>query len=206
MSNGSSDGVGSVTMLLNQVREGGLSEHAAQTLYERYIRQLEWVARDRMGSLPRRVVDEEDIASTVMEQFFRGVKEGKFPTLDDRHDLWQILLMILQRRVVDRHRRVKARRKELGESALMPPEPDGSAEGGLNGVPESAPTPDDIAALREEIDHRLRQLPEERWRQVAVWKMEQRSHAEIAASLDCSIKTVERILNDIRKHWRPADD
>jgi RNA polymerase sigma factor (sigma-70 family) len=197
--------IGSVTMLLRRGKDG-MSPDAIQRLYERYIKQLEWVARGKMGGLSRRVVDEEDVASTAMTQFFLGVQKGQFPRLDDRHDLWQVLLMILDRRIVDRRRRGKARCQEVGESALMPLNPDSSAQGGVDKVPESAPTPQDVVILREEIECRLQQLPQERWRQVAVWKMEQRSHAEIAKMLDCSIKTVERILGEIRRCWQPVEE
>jgi len=47
----------------------------------------------------------------------------------------------------------------------------------------------------------LEQLPDEALRQVALWKLEGYSNAEIAAKLACIERTVERKLARIRRIW-----
>jgi RNA polymerase sigma factor (sigma-70 family) len=195
-------GAGSVTMLLEKVKNG-LDPAAAQQLFERYFRQLEWVARGKMAGLKRSVKDEEDLAVTALGQFFQGIRNGRFPRLDDRHDLWQVLLVVLDRRVVDERRRQQGK-KELGESAIGVPESDDGPRRGMNELPGSAATPEALVILREQLDLLLQRVPKEKWRQVALWKLEQRTNAEIAQRLDCTVRQVERILSDIRQCLEPT--
>jgi RNA polymerase sigma factor (sigma-70 family) len=189
---------GSVTVLLNAIK-AEMNPEAAQKLYERYFQQLEWIARGKLRGAARRIQDEEDVAQVVLGQFYLGVRKNRFPQLADRHDLWQVLMMILSRRVID-HRR----RKNQMEVA-MPVRADSSLDSsnGSSGdvIPESAPRPGDLVEWEEELRCRIDQLPKEVWRQVAVRKLQQHTNAEIASQLDCSISTVERHLKEIRKIW-----
>jgi RNA polymerase sigma factor (sigma-70 family) len=201
MTSDGNQSIGSVTILLNQVKDD-ISSEAAQKLFERYIRQLEWVARGKMGGLKHTVSDEEDFAVTVLGQFFLGVRSGRFPKLNDRHDLWQILLLIMNPSHTDAFRRNQ--RKELGESAIVAATPDGSEVGGVGDLVATAVTPKDLAEWEDQIRHLLAQLPQEKWRQVALWKLEQRTNSEIARLLKCSVRQVERILEAIREQWQAS--
>ena len=53
-----------VTYWLRQLEAG--DEEAARRLWQRYYRELVELARARLGTTPRRVVDEEDVALSVM--------------------------------------------------------------------------------------------------------------------------------------------
>lgn len=192
--------VGSVTVLLNQLKDG-LDAEACQRIYERYVKQLEWVARGKMAGIKRTTGDEEDVALTVMGQFFLAVRNGRFPKLNDRHDLWQVLLVVLERRVVDLRRRPC---REVGESAVSPAGSESLGAAGIQGFPAGGATPDDLALLREQLQCRLQQLPKEKWRRVAMGKLEQRTNAEIAKLMDCSVRQVERILVQIRALWQDS--
>ncbi len=189
---------GSVTVWLQGlVEKGGQDEVAAQRLFDRYFAQLERFARRRLAGLRLHDRDEQDVAIVVMEQFFFGVRAGRFPRLNDRHDLWQVLLMILDRRLIDLYR--KAPEPVCGESAILPPS-GGSGPGTVPAIPDLQPTPDTVVQLAEELSARLNQLPE-RLRPVAVWKLEGRTNAEIARLLNRSVKRVEAKLRLIREVW-----
>ena len=43
-------------------------------------------------------------------------------------------------------------------------------------------------------------------RQIALWKLEGYTNPEIAAKLDCTVRTVERKLERIRAYWEKAKD
>ena len=43
-------------------------------------------------------------------------------------------------------------------------------------------------------------------RQIALWKLEGYTNREIAAQLDCKLRTVERKLERIRAYWETARD
>jgi hypothetical protein len=85
----------SVTEWLHDLKAG--SSNAAQKVWERYVEQVARVANRRLGGRPRRAADEQDIAQEAFASLFRCAKAGRFPRLDDRNDLWQVLVMLTDR-------------------------------------------------------------------------------------------------------------
>jgi DNA-directed RNA polymerase specialized sigma24 family protein len=173
-------------------------EDASQRLYQRYIERLLVVARNKLGPSRRRDADEEDIVLSVINTLFQGIANGVFPQLADRGDLWQVLLMLVERRSADQRRRQLADKRGGGavggESVLIC--------GGIDGVPGSDPTPELAVELREELERRLGQLSDPELRQIAIWKMEAHTNEEIARKLGCVLRTVERRLGLIRRIWK----
>src|SRR5262245_28813364 len=83
---------GSVTIWLSQLKAGDTA--AAQHLWQGYYRRLVGLARQRLQGRPRAVADEEDVALSAFDSFCQGVERGRFPQLDDRDDLWQLLVVL----------------------------------------------------------------------------------------------------------------
>ena len=73
---------------------------AAGKIWHRYVEQLVRHARRKLGRSPRRAVDEEDVVVSAFNGFLQGVDEGRFLKLDDREDLWQVLVMLTERRAI----------------------------------------------------------------------------------------------------------
>ena len=192
----------SVSAWIVALRDG--DESAAQALYQRYIERLTSLARNRLRGMPRRATDEEDVAQVVMNSFFAGVAEARFPRLEDRNDLWQVLVMLTERKVIDRIRRQlsQKRKGEVGESRLIFANDTGSSIGGLQDVMAREPSPQFAAEFAEEFDLRLQQLENEELRQIAIWKLEGRTNEEIARQMGCVTRTVERRLELIRRLWQ----
>ena len=86
----------SITVWIQDLKAG--NETAAQNLWQRYCQRLTHYARQKLGPMARRVADEEDMALMAFHSFCRGVADGRFPQLSDRNDLWQILLMMAERK------------------------------------------------------------------------------------------------------------
>ena len=63
------------------------------------------------------------------------------------------------------------------------------------------PTPDEAVEVAEECERLLNQLKDPKLRQVALWKLEGYTNEEIAKSLGCVLRTVERKLQAIREIW-----
>lgn len=76
-----------VTEWLDRLTQG--DEAAAQAVRDRFFDKLVRLAHKSLEGLPRRVADEEDVALSAMGSFYRGVRAGRFPQLNDRHDLWK---------------------------------------------------------------------------------------------------------------------
>ncbi len=190
---------GSITIFLRALKDG-VEHEAAQRIFERYFGQLERVARDKLAGMRLHDRDEQDVAIVAMEQFFMNVRKGRFPRLNDRSDLWQVLLMILDRRVIDLRR--KKPEPVCGESVLCGGGDSSTLENQLI-VPDVQPTPDTMVQILEEFRIRLNQLPE-KLRPIALWKFEGRTNAEIAQLLSRSEKRVEVKLKLIREIWLHA--
>src|SRR5262249_42941737 len=158
------------------------------------------LARARLQGAARRAADEEDVALSAFDSFVRGAERGRFPGLNDRDGLWQLLFVITVRKACDlvkhegRHTRGSGKVRTLSELADL-------------GAPEALgddPSPELAAQVADECRRLLALLPSEALRQVALWKMEGFTNEEIAERLGCVRFTVDRKLRSIRQVWSGA--
>src|SRR5215475_4539139 len=103
---------GSVTRWVTALKSGDAA--AAQPLWERYHRQLVSLARQKLQSARRRVADEEDVVQNAFHSFFRGVAGGRFPQLEDRNNLWRLLVIITARKALDQLAHERSKRQGGG--------------------------------------------------------------------------------------------
>ena len=193
---------GSVTHWIGALRAGDGA--AAQRLWERYFDRLVRLARAKLGAMPRGAADEEDVALSAFHSFCQGAARGRFPRLDDRDNLWRLLVTITARKALDQVQR-QARKKRGGGrvpvgSARTGGEDDADGAG-LEQVVGREPTPQFAAMVADECRRLLAALGDETLRRVALLRMEGCSDEEIAARVDCSLRTVSRKLALIRKAW-----
>jgi DNA-directed RNA polymerase specialized sigma24 family protein len=185
----------SVTQRISALKRGDQS--AALGLWDAYFRRLVGLARSRLHDTPRLIADEEDVALSAFDSFCRGAQQGRFARLDDRNDLWQILVLITVRKAIDlrnyedRASRGKGRVQSLTELTRE----------GLEAIGDDEPTPELAAQLAEEYQRLMERLGDSSLQNVATWKLEGYSNNEIAARLGCVISTVERKLARIRSKW-----
>jgi RNA polymerase sigma factor (sigma-70 family) len=190
----------SVSTWIGQLRQG--DDTAAQRLFERYVEQLVRVATDRLRDRPKRRADEEDLVLTVFEEFVSRARMGKFPKLHDRQDLWQILLLITDRRAIDQLRREAAYRKRVrGESTLATPDESTSIASPIEHIADREPTPDEAVAFADELATLLSQLKDDELRAIVGDRLAGLTDNEIAQKRRCSLRTVERRLSEIRGRW-----
>jgi RNA polymerase sigma factor (sigma-70 family) len=193
---------GSVTRWVTALKTGDAA--AAQPLWERYHRRLIALARERLRTARRRAADEEDVVQNAFHSFFQGVARGRFPRLDDRDDLWKLLVVITARKALDQLAHEHARRRGggtlQGESRIFPGVPS-AEETGIEQVVGDEPTPEFAAQVAEEYQRLLDLLEDESLQRVAVLKMEGLTRDEIAGRLGCSSRSVARKLDTIRIIW-----
>jgi DNA-directed RNA polymerase specialized sigma24 family protein len=194
---------GSVTVWIRKLDAG--DQVAFQQIWEGYYRRLVGLARRKLRGLPGGAVDEEDVALSAFDSFFRGAEAGRFPKLSDRHDLWQVLVLLASRKAVNQVKReLRAKRgggRVVQASAAGPEEEEGPLFAALIG---REPEPAFAAEVEEEFRRLLGRLPDDelQLRSVAVWKMEGYTNEEIAGKLGRSLATVERRLGLIRRTWK----
>jgi DNA-directed RNA polymerase specialized sigma24 family protein len=190
----------SVSVWLGPLKEG--DPQAAQEIWNRYFEKLVRLARKKLHGAARRVADEEDVALSAFHSFCEGAAQGKFPRLDDRDNLWRVMVIITARkasRLTEHERRQKrGGGKQRGESVFHNEDEELSA--GIQQVVGDEPTPEFAAQIAEEHERLLGKL-EADLRQIAQWKLEGYTNEEIAQIANCGLRTVQRKLNRIRLEW-----
>ncbi|MGA2702453.1 MAG: ECF-type sigma factor [Isosphaeraceae bacterium] len=182
---------------------------ALQPLWERYYARLVERARAKLGTLRSAtpVNDEEDVASSAFHSLYQGLREGRFPRLEDRDDLWRLLVHLTACKAVDRHRAEHRRKrgggKVLSEADMVAAKADGDDEGNpLDRIIGSEPSPQFAATMAEEYHRRLEGLGDETLRRIAELKLACYSNEEIRQQLGCSLRSVTLKLELIRKKWQ----
>jgi DNA-directed RNA polymerase specialized sigma24 family protein len=193
----------SVTRWLARLRQG--DTQAAEVLFRAYFRRLVGLARAHLRQDLRRGADEEDVALSALDSFFRGMAADRFPRLHDRQDLWRLLLTITLFKVCQLVKREQRQRHGGGRVVAavdlfgLLDEPGGD----LDRLTGPDPPPDMVAAFADQCRHRLGQLPGD-LRQVAMARLEGDTVAEAAERLGISHRAVERKLRLIRQIWHDA--
>jgi DNA-directed RNA polymerase specialized sigma24 family protein len=196
------DDRGSVSRWLGDLKAGDGA--AVQPLWERYFARLVRLARAKLRSARHASAagDEEDAALSAFNSFCEGVARGRFPRLDDRDDLWRLLVVITARKAGAQLQR-EGRQKRGGGRVLAAadvgrPEDDDV----LGTVLAAGPTPDFAAAAAEEFRRLLDCLDDDELRRVALDRMEGYTNDEIAGRLGCARRTVARRLDLIKQVWQ----
>ena len=197
-----SEGVGSVTHWIRDLRDGNDVDSAARELWRRYFDRLVGLARARLHAAPRGPADEEDVALSAFDSFCHGVAEGRFTDLGGRDDLWRLLVTMTVRKAVNRvkHERRQKRGggRVVGEAALDGTDPVSDPFARVVG---REPSPELAAMMIDECRRLLGSLRDDSLRRVALLKMEGYDNEEISTRLNCGLRTVERKLGAIRATW-----
>ncbi len=186
---------GSVSRWIDPLKQG--DPEAVRRLWDAYSQRLVRLARDKLRGVPRQMADEEDVALSAFDSLCRGVEKGQFPRLDDRNDLWRLLVTVTVRKAIDHaeHERRASRGggRTLSLTAL--------SESELCELLGDEPTADLAVQIADQCRHLLMVLQSETLRKVALWKMEGHTIHEIAIMLGCVHSTVDRKLRAIREIW-----
>jgi RNA polymerase sigma-70 factor (ECF subfamily) len=177
-------------------------DEAARRIWERYVHRLLALAGQDLGRSVQVRTGPEDVVQSAFGSYFRR-RAGY--ELADRDELWSLLVTITLNKVRNanrHHRRQKRdvrRTQSIGEI--------GGLEGGgcvFDPRRDKDPTPEEAAALAEEVKQRLHELEaagEPDLRRIAQLKLEGYSNREIAESLGLVERSIERKLGRIRKRW-----
>jgi hypothetical protein len=189
---------GSVTRWIQQMRAGdSIVVHA---LAERYFKKLGAAARRRLHKIPQNLHDEEDVANFVLEAVVRNIAEGRYPDLQDRDDLWFLMLAITQRRIssiLKRDSRQKAQpSSQTSLTELLEMYEGELADVALEGDPEHVAI--EIGDCWQEL---MRILPNDEFREIAKLKLEFHSNRQISSMLKLTSKYIDRKVAEIQRLW-----
>jgi len=193
-----------ITVWINRLAQG--EPEAANELWGVYWGKLVQLARQRLRTSPRRVADEEDVALSAFNSFCQGLKKGRFPGLNDRHDLWGLLVTITARKAVAQLRREHAKKRGEGDvcgESVFARGSDPELADGIDCVLGAQPTPELAALAAEQCEILLARLDED-LREVALMKLEGYTIPEIAERLGCVPATIRRRIRRIQTSWSEA--
>src|SRR5262245_33221336 len=186
----------SVSVWIDDLKAG--RQAAAGPLWQRYFERLVRLAQKRLAGARRAAADEEDVALSAFNSFCRAAEAGRFPQLNDRDDLWRLLVVITERKASnqkrDQNRLKRGGGKVVGESVFRKASDQSALEGGIADVTGREPTPAFAAQLAEECQRLMAALDDDTLRQIAVAKMEGYSNEEISQRFGLALRTVERKL------------
>ncbi len=195
--------ISSVTAWLPALKAGG--DDAAQQLWEAYYQRLIGFARSRLRDVPKRDFDEDDVVLSAFNSFYHRAARSAFPQLNDRQDLWALLVTITARKILQKQRYEMSQRRGGGRGRIE------SAGGqsddhvqALNEIIGREPTPQFAAELTERVDELLRELGESDLQRIAIAKMEGYSTPEIAQQIGLTDRTIRRKLKVIATLWENA--
>lgn len=192
---------GSVTKWIEELKGGSSPVHSG--VWGRYFLRLANFVDAGIAKTPGRAVGGEDVASLVLESVCRKVAVGEFPDLRVRGDLWNLLLTVAKRKLVD-HTRLESRQKRGGGRVVL--ETDlgvyQSDAFDMDDIADREPTLDSVISLRDSCNYLIEiVLRDEKTRQVARLMLEGLTNAEIAKHVGVSSRTIERKINLIRILW-----
>ena len=193
------------------------SPEAAEKLWSKFSGKLAALIRRRIDRYGLRRVDEEDLVVDVFASLCRGAEHGRFPRLEEKDDLWQVLLMLTNNKVVDQLRKSPMPQTE----SAIEGHGNESFDNALQMIEGNEPTPRFAAELADELKELMSRLSPQRLeamglrklgghrgdelsemlQTLAAKKLESMTNREIAKDMDLSLRVVERGLRLIRMIW-----
>jgi RNA polymerase sigma factor (sigma-70 family) len=191
-----------VTDWIDRLKAGDAA--AACQLWERYFHDIVRLARWKLGDSPRVAADEEDVAISAFKSLCLRAARGQFHELNDRDDLWRLLVMITVRKAISQRKHQVQHKRGGGWNRIEADrmgKPTGPNDAGLEWLASREVPPEIATMMDEELRRLFDLLADERLRRIAQLRMEGHSGAEIATQLGCNRRTVTRKLELIRLRW-----
>ena len=196
----------SVSLWIQDLKDG--QQEAASRLWDRYFDRMVVLARKKLGNAEKRVADEEDLAISVFHALCDGASAGRFGNLENRDDLWLLLIAITGNKAVDQVRRQTSQKRGGGEvrGNSIFRRNDGTEEASFEGLLGENPTPELLVSVDEEYGRLLDSLHDDVQRQIVRLKLAGHQNKEIAEKVGISLRSVERKLQVIRDAWAQEFD
>ncbi|MDX1967350.1 MAG: ECF-type sigma factor [Planctomycetaceae bacterium] len=188
----------SVTEWLQQLREGDGA--AAARLWERYGQALRQLAKSRHRAVLGPADDEEDLAQSVFAGLWGGVASGHMDSIQDRDELWYVLITITKYKAL-RRQEYQSAQKRFGKTLSIHAITEESSAETAVALASNDPPPDLAAMVEDEHERLMSLLDDPAMRRIAEMKLTGLTHQEVARELKLSSRTIIRKLSIIRDLW-----
>jgi hypothetical protein len=191
--------IGSVSYWLKELKTG--DSLAVEAIWYRYYQRVVELASRKMKVNPDRAVDGEDIAQLAMHRFCTNATLGCYPNLDDREQLWDLLVVFTLNRI-RKHLRACNRLKRSGQHSQV-------FEFSQLEVLQDLQTPEAPTIMADMVDAWLNRLDQEdpsgQLKQIAIWSMDGISGSDIARILKKRKSFVLHQIRLIRLLWEECE-
>jgi len=181
---------GELALFLKRIQDG--DEGAACELLQRFESEVRLVVRRQLPRLLRSRFDSLDFLQSVWGSFFRRMRTTPTEFEDSRH-LVAFLARAAKNKVIDEYRRAASRKNDMHREEPLwgdGPRP--------KDVLDPIDSPSEIAQAKEAFGRMRELVPEER-RSILELKAQGLSSKEIGEQLGISERTVQRVLEDLRR-------
>jgi len=176
-------------------------QRAADALFERYTERLMAVARSRLSERLAPRVDPEDVVQSAFRSFFVGARDGRY-ALEQSGDLWRLLVAITLHKLRHQVERHTAGKRAI-DREYTPVERWQDGRDGRAAIDPrflaAEPSPEEAAALADEVEHVMRRLDPLRRRMLEL-RLQGYLLDEIAVETDRSQRTVRRMLEQLKAY------
>ena len=183
----------SVTRAFNELKKGDHSAAALlwQFLQKRLLDLCKSVTRNNQHP----VYDEQAVAMDAFYSLCSGFESNRYDEIANRDELWSLLAVI----TVNTARKKAAHEMRIKRGREFHRVED--SEKALAQCTDCQPTPEFTLLMQDECSRLLRLLGKEELQMVAMHKVEGFTNEEIASSLGCTRRAVQRRLALIRGIW-----
>jgi RNA polymerase sigma-70 factor (ECF subfamily) len=175
---------------LQRIQSG--DDSAARELLQRYEPEVRLVVRRQLPRLLRSRFDSLDFLQSVWGSFFRRMRDTPTEFEDSRH-LVAFLARAAKNKVIDEYRRAASLKQDMHREEPLWADGRRPRE-----VADPIDSPSELAQAREVFGRLRESLPEER-RMILELKAEGLSSRDIGEQLGISERTVQRVLEDLRR-------
>lgn len=174
------DSVPTTLLLVADFRDAQ-DQGAARELFRRYSERVLGFLRPRLSDRLAGRVEADDVAQSVFNSFFRGVRDGGF-TFAQREDVWRLLVGIAVHKLRNQCRRHTAGGRDVGREVADP----------VGEAVARDPSPDEAAAVGDVLERSLRgRTPRDR--EIVERFIQGVPYEQIAADINWSQRTVRRV-------------
>lgn len=182
---------------LRRIADG--DQDAARELLRRYESEVRLVVRRQLPRLLRSRFDSLDFLQSVWGSFFVRVRGGA-PEFEDSRHLVAFLARAAKNKVIDEYRRAGSRKADMHREEPLWGDGEGPRE-----LTAPGDTPSQVAEAHEALGRLRDLLPQERHLLLEL-KAQGLSSREIGDRLGISERTVQRVLEDLRRRVEAQED
>lgn len=182
-----------------------VSELDAERIWNDFFPRLKRYAQKRIRNMATRVFDEEDVALSAINSFFRGHAAGRFDDLAGDDEMWRLLVTITARKVTAQRRKQLAAKRGGGEvrgESVFLAAGESELSDGLAQIMDENRMPESASEVAETCKDLLAVLPNEKLRETALLRMEGYTNKEISDQLKCSVARTKQRVAQIKDLWR----